>query len=195
MDNVVQQKSEIRSRIEKQRRCLPSESVFSQSSKIISRLKGLHEYQNAKTIHCYVSWRNEVNTHELIKVTLEAGQQVVVPVTDLSSHTLVHSEIKSFSELKKGTFGILEPPKDRLRKVTISEFDLVIVPGVAFDLSGHRIGFGGGFYDGFLGNVKATKIALAYEFQMLDKIPTRPEDEKVDILVSEKSVYRFSEKV
>ncbi len=192
MDNVVQQKSKIRSLFESQRRSLSGESVDSQSSKIISHLKNLPEYQGAKTVHCYVAWRNEVNTNQLIKDTLQTGRRVIVPVIDLSSHILLHSEIKGFDELKKGTFGILEPPKDRFRKVKISEFDLVIVPGVAFDLSGHRIGFGGGFYDGFLGSVKATKIALAYEFQIVDEIPTRAEDEKVDILVSEKNVYRFS---
>ncbi len=129
----------------------------------------------------------------MIKDILQTGRRVIVPVTDLSRHILLHSEIKSFDELQKGTFGILEPPKDLFRKVPISEFDLVIVPGVAFDLAGHRIGFGGGFYDEFLGNVKATKIALAYEFQRVDKIPTRPEDEQVDILISEKNVYRFSD--
>ena len=193
MDNVVQQKSDVRSLIESQRKSLSGESVDSQSSKIISHLKQLPEYQAAKTVHCYAAWRNEVNTYQLIKDTLQTGRRVIVPVTDLSSHTLLHSEIKSFDELKKGTFGILEPPKDRFRKVAISEFDLVIVPGVAFDLCGHRLGFGGGFYDGFLGDVKATKIALAYEFQMVDKIPTRAEDEKVDILVSENNVYRFSD--
>jgi len=191
VDKVFQQKSEIRSRIEKQRRSLSSESTDSQSSKIIFHLKNLPEYQVAKTIHCYVAWRNEVNTHQLIKDTLGTGRRIIVPVTDLSSHTLLHSEIKSFDELKKGTFGILEPPKDRFLKVKISEFDLVIVPGVAFDLSGHRIGFGGGFYDGFMSTINVTKIALAYEFQIVDKIPTRTEDERVNILVSEKSVYRF----
>ena len=193
MDNVFQQKSDIRSIIESQRRSLSGESVAFKSSKIISHLKKLPEYQAAKTVHCYVAWRNEVNTHQLIKDTLETGRRVIVPVTDLSSHTLLHSEIKSFDELKKGTFGILEPPKDQFRKVKISEFDLVIVPGVALDLSGHRLGFGGGFYDGFLGKIKTTKIALAYEFQIVDKIPTRTEDERVDILVSEKSVYRFND--
>jgi len=193
VDNVFQQKSEIRSRIESQRRSLSGESVAFKSSKIISHLKKIPEYQAAKTVHCYAAWRNEVNTHQLIKDILQTGRRVIVPVTDLSRHILLHSEIKSFDELQKGTFGILEPPKDRFRKVAISEFDLVIVPGVAFDLSGHRIGFGGGFYDGFLGNVKATKIALAYEFQRVDEIPTRPEDEQVDILISEKNVYRFSD--
>ena len=193
MDNVFQQKSKIRSLIESKRRSLSGESVISQSSKIISHLKKTPEFQAAKTVHCFVAWRNEVNTHHLIKEILETGRRVIVPVTDLSSHTLLHSEIKSFDELKKGTFGILEPPEDRFRKVEISEFNLVVVPGVAFDLAGHRIGFGGGFYDGFLRNIKATKIALAYEFQIVDKIPTRAEDEKVDILVTEKSVYRFSD--
>ncbi len=193
MDNVFQQKNKIRSRIESQRRSLAGESIVLQSSKIISFLKETPEYQAAKIVHCFVAWRNEVNTHQLIEEILETGRRVIVPVTDLSSHALLHSEIKSFDELKKGTFGILEPPQDRFRKVRISEFDLVIVPGVAFDLTGHRIGFGGGFYDGFLGSITATKIALAYEFQIVDEIPTRAEDEKIDILVSEKRVYRFGD--
>ncbi len=195
MDNVFQQKSKIRSRIESQRRSLASELVHSQSSKIISHLKDLPEYRAAKSIHCYVACRNEVNTHQLIKDTLQTGRRIIVPVTDLSTHTLLHAEIKTFDELKKGTFGILEPIRDRFQQFDISEVDLVIVPGVAFDLSGHRIGFGGGFYDGFLENLKTTKIALAYEFQIVDKIPTRAEDERVDVLVSEKSTYRFNDQI
>lgn len=190
MNKVFQLKKEIRSRIEAQRRQLSSEWVKSKSQQIVLNLQSLPEFQGARTVHCYVSWRNEVHTHDLISNMLREGRQVVVPVVDLANRTLLHSAIRTFDDLKPGAFGILEPPKENLQKILFNELDLVIVPGVAFDLSGHRIGFGGGYYDNFLTHVTATKIALTYQFQIVEKIPIRKEDQRVDILVSEEGVYR-----
>lgn len=190
MDKIFQLKKEIRSRIETRRRQLSPDRVKSKSEQIIANLESLPEYRSARTVHCYVSWRNEVHTHDLIAEMLHEGRRVVAPVVDLSNRTLLHSAIKKFDDLKPGTFGILEPPKENLQKVLFAELDLVIVPGVAFDLSGHRIGFGGGYYDDFLTHVSATKIALSYDFQIVKKIPTRKEDQRVDILISEDGVYR-----
>lgn len=189
---IFQQKKEIRSRIEQQRKSLSKSAVESKSSQIIALLSALPECQNAQTIHCYVAWRNEVDTHDFIKTSLKSGKRVVVPVTDLQNHLLRHSEIRCFDDLRPGAFGILEPASEHFREVTLGEIDLVIVPGVAFDQSGHRLGFGGGYYDAFLAKVKATKVALAYEFQIVHDLPTRPEDEMVDLLVSEKDIYSFT---
>ncbi len=191
MNKIFEKKREIRNGIEKQRQQLPKAWVESRSSIIIEQLKRLPEFQSAQIIHCYVSWRNEVNTHELIKELLQRGRTVVVPVVEVANRTLLHSRITNFDDLQAGSFGILEPPRDHLVPVKVSELDLIIVPGIAFDLRGYRIGFGGGYYDAFLSQVKATKIGLAFHFQIVEKIPTRPQDEPVDIIISEKGMYRI----
>jgi 5-formyltetrahydrofolate cyclo-ligase len=188
--NIFEKKREIRNSLEKQRRQLTEAWVDSKSSIIIDRLKKLPEFESAQTIHCYVAWRHEVNTHGLIQDLLEKGCTIVVPVVDLANRTLLHSLIKDFSDLKPGPLGILEPRKDRIIPIKLSEIDLILVPGIAFDLTGHRIGFGGGYYDEFLSKVKAPKVGLSFHFQIVDKIPTRSEDQRVDIIISEKGVYR-----
>lgn len=189
-DSIIQKKRKLRSKIEKQRRQFSRDWVNSKSSIIINHLKKLPEFQSAQTIHCYVAWRNEVNTHGLIKELLQMGRTVVVPVVDLLNHSLLHSKITDFSDLKPGTFGILEPTKTQLLPIKLSVLDLIIVPGVAFDLTGHRIGFGGGYYDEFLRKVKTTKIGLTFHFQIVDKIPTQNQDQRVDIIISEKGVFK-----
>jgi 5-formyltetrahydrofolate cyclo-ligase len=187
-------KQTIRQRIEQQRRNLPKEWIAARSAEIITRVTSLPEFQMARTVHTYVAWRSEVDNHALIKEMLQGDRRVVVPVVDLATRTLRHSQIEQFEDLASGTFGILEPPPERVQPVPISEIDLIIVPGIAFDRSGNRIGFGGGYYDDFLRQTRAVKIGLCFQFQVIDQIPTRVQDERVDILVTEKRVHDFRKK-
>jgi len=191
MDRIFQKKRELRDAVERKRRSLSQDWVQSKSDIIIGNLKKLPEFQSAKMIHSYVAWRNEVNTHGLIRELLQEGVRVVVSIVDFINHALQHSEIKRFEDLKGGTFGILEPPKELILPIPLSELDLIIVPGVAFDLRGHRIGFGGGYYDEFLNKVYAIKVGLSFHFQIVDKIPIRGQDERVDIIISEYGIYRI----
>jgi 5-formyltetrahydrofolate cyclo-ligase len=186
-----QRKQEIRERIEKQRRSLTPEWVAATSAEIVSHLKGVPQFRSAAAVHTYVAWRNEVNTHPLIKDLLAEGRRVAAPVVDLPRRTLVHSLISNFEDLRPGAFGILEPAPEKIRVVNISEIDVVLVPGVAFDLSGNRIGYGGGYYDEFLRHTGAFKIALCYHFQIVDEVPVRAADERVNVLVTEKGVYEI----
>ncbi|MFQ5709310.1 MAG: 5-formyltetrahydrofolate cyclo-ligase [bacterium] len=190
MIQTFEAKQEIRHCIESRRRELSRDWVRSKSEVISQNLTELPEFRTAQCIHTYVAWRNEVDTHPLIKELLKAGCRVVVPVVDLTRHVLQHSEIKKFEDLQGGAFGILEPPPDKILPVELSEIDLIVVPGVAFDLTGNRIGFGGGYYDDFLKQVSALKVALAFQFQIVDRIPVRNQDQRVDAIVTEENVYR-----
>ncbi|NIR72103.1 5-formyltetrahydrofolate cyclo-ligase [candidate division KSB1 bacterium] len=189
--DLTQQKQIIRDEIESRRKRLPKEWIASTSRMIFDRLNDISEFRDARTLHCYVAWRNEVDTQVLIKRLLNSGRRVVVPVVDRESHSLIHSEVRDFADLQPGAFGILEPMKDRRRPVEISELDLIVVPGVAFDRIGNRIGYGGGYYDNFLKHTPTTKIGLAYDFQIVERIPTNARDERVDMVVSEQGVLRF----
>ncbi|HID95687.1 MAG TPA: 5-formyltetrahydrofolate cyclo-ligase [Candidatus Latescibacteria bacterium] len=186
------QKNEIRRRVLARRSTLLEEDALRKSRIITERLMGLQEYKRAAVIHCYVSKDKEVDTRCLIQRALSSGKRVIVPVTDLEKRRLFHSEIKALEELEKGTFGILEPKQECLRFVEPDIIDLVIVPGVAFDPYGNRIGFGGGFYDRFLAGLKVPKIGLAYQFQILDRIETTHLDVRVDSVMTEERIYRRS---
>ncbi len=166
-------------------------SAITKSYRIQGRLFRLPEFTRAKTILFYVSTRDEVKTESMIKKALEYGKRVVVPISNLKERTLNLSEIKDFdSELEPGAFNILEPKERFLRPVSPEEIDLVIVPGVAFDEKGNRLGYGMGFYDRFLRSVKKDTpvIGLAYEFQIIEKIPVDDTDVTVDKVVTEERI-------
>lgn len=162
------------------------------SEAIVSRLETLAIFQQAQVIHTYVAWRNEVDNHDLIRRLLRAGRRVAVPKVERGTHELSHYFITAFSELKPGAFGILEPVPGQSRIASPQQFDLVLVPGIAFDRSGHRLGMGQGYYDRFLAQVKAPKIALAFSFQVTDRIPVEAHDQRVDAIVTEKEVINCS---
>lgn len=193
MNEIFAQKRRIRDRIESKRRNLAEDWVRGTSAAIARRVLLLPEIEEARTVHSYVAWGNEVRTHDLIETLLAHGKRLVVPKVDLPHHRLLHGAIRSFDELRPGAFGILEPPEERLVPVDLSEIDAILVPGVAFDLHGHRVGFGGGFYDGFLRQMTVPKIGLAFHFQIVEQIPTRPEDERVNLVVTEQGVFRVQE--
>jgi len=191
MNPTFQHKKELRGQILKQRESFSPEWLNKNSAQIHSNLKSLPAFDKAKIIHTYVDWKNEVRTQSLIAELLETGKRVIVPVVDKNADQLKHSEIKSLSDLEPGAFGIMEPKQNPETKVDIETLDVILVPGVAFDTTGHRLGYGGGYYDAFLKQTTVLKIALGFEFQIVEKIPTREEDEKIDILVTEKRIYEF----
>ena len=191
MDNIFQQKNDLRYFIKKKREALSVQRVNELSAAVLSKLTSLPEIQSAKSIHTYVAWQNEVRTHDFIKFCLVNGRRIIVPAVNIETHTLSHYEIHNISELSTGAFGILEPDRNICKKAALDKIDTVIVPGLAFDRKGHRLGYGGGYYDKFLKDISATKIALGFEFQVVDEIPTTRDDEKIDVLVTEENTYRF----
>jgi 5-formyltetrahydrofolate cyclo-ligase len=161
------------------------------SLRIKENLFSLPEFSNAEKILFYVSTKGEVLTKEMIKDSLSLGKKVVVPISNVKEKNLILSELRDFDkELRPSKFGILEPKKQFFREVSPEEIDLVIVPGIAFDRRGNRIGYGMGFYDNFLSNLKKEipVIALAYEFQIVSEIPTHKKDVRVQKIITEKKV-------
>ncbi|MFH2028520.1 MAG: 5-formyltetrahydrofolate cyclo-ligase [Nanoarchaeota archaeon] len=180
-------KHKIRKEILKKRNALTKTQIKLRSKKIEKILFSLKEYKKAKTVMFYVSFGSEVFTHDMIKDALKS-KIVVVPKT--LDHRMTPSLIKSFKELNcKDKYGILQPFK--VKRADKNKIDLVIVPGVAFDLDGYRIGYGKGYYDKFLKGMRAEKIGLAYEFKMIKKVPNEEHDIKVDKVVTEKDVYKI----
>ena len=154
------------------------------SRAIFSRLEALPVFQRAPCIQTYVALRHEVDTQALIPRLLQQGKRVAVPRVE-SGQELQQYFIQDFSELQAGAFGILEPRPDPGRRVAAESFGLVLVPGLAFDRAGNRLGAGKGFYDRFLAEIQAPKIALAFAFQLVEQVPIEPHDQRVDMIVTE----------
>jgi len=167
-----------------------SEEVVKYKSKfVIENLLGLKEIGEAKRIMVYVSVKKEVYTHDLIKTMGSYHKEIVVPKIDRLRGIMVPCLIKDVGELSVGTFKILEPfDPEEIDKSTIGLF---IIPGLAFDRKGNRIGRGYGYWDRFLNNVdKRLVIGLSFESQIVKSINVESHDIRVSKIVTEDRVIR-----
>ena len=180
-------KEKLRKEIKEKRKKHSKEENRKKSKEIKERLFGLKEFRDAGRVLFYVSYSGEVFTHEMIKQALK-DKKVVLPISNKHDNTLSLSIIKSWDDLEIGSYGILEPKKECIKDVQIDDIDLIIVPGVAFDLNGNRMGHGKGYYDKLLEKTKAITVGLAFEFQLVEKIPTELHDKPVDIIITEKQI-------
>jgi 5-formyltetrahydrofolate cyclo-ligase len=179
--------------LEKRGSILPSEKK-QKDVLIMRRLFNLQEFKKAKAILFYASFRTEVTTINMIEESLKMGKTVLLPKVDKVRHRLRLYEIKYLKELSPGHMGIPEPflPDTRLKE--INDVDLVIIPGVGFDYSGNRLGYGAGYYDILLSDRKRNTplVALAYNEQILDSIPSEMHDVKVDVIVTDELVIKIT---
>jgi len=190
-DYSVMNKEEIRRKILKKRLSLLSEDIRDKSQQVFLNLTETVEYINSRNIMFYVATRSEVQTEEMIKTSIKMGKNIFVPTILPECLNLAPSKIFDFDiELEKGKKGILEPKKEYYRLFPSENIDLIIVPGVAFDLSGNRIGRGFGYYDNFLRKVPSSAkiVALAFEMQIVKKIPNDNNDIPVHKIITEKRI-------
>ena len=190
-------KQTLKQEIFQKRKSLSKEEVKEKSSLIKSNLYSLEEFKKAKNIMFYVSFKNEVSTRETIKELLAKKEKTIVVPYVLENYPILQlSELKNFYWLEPKTFGMLEPKELYIREFNYEKLDLVIAPGIVFDKKGHRIGHGHGYYDRFLKILKkdVKKIGLAFELQLVDKIPEERHDVPVDIVVTEKRAIKCSSK-
>jgi len=163
--------------------------VVEKSERIKEQVFHMDELKDAKTILFYVSYDNEVYTHEMIKKCLEIKKQVVVPKTDMNNHTMLCSSLVKWGDLVAGAYHILEPRQECLKEVLPESIDLIVIPGIAFDCQGNRIGHGMGYYDRLLKKkINAHRLGLAFEFQIVEKISAEKHDVKVNKIVTEKRI-------
>lgn len=152
----------------------------------------LPEITIAQTVFCYVDYRGEVKTRNIINQLLKMGKTVCIPYLESRNPPMKALQISSLDELIEGVYGIETVPTAG-REIKPDEIDAVIVPGVAFDTKGNRLGYGGGFYDEFLSRInrnKAKCIAPLFAFQLVNEIPGDEWDEPMDILVTPSRVLR-----
>ena len=156
------------------------------SEAIWRKMVRLTAFRRAKTVCCYVALPYEVQTWRMIEGMLAKGKRVVVPMVQPQAKRLRLSEVREPAvELAPGAFGVPEPLPSVRRPVSVRALDLVLVPGLAFDRHGHRLGHGHGYFDRFLARIpKATPtVGLAFRFQLVDRLPTAPHDHAVQTLL------------
>ncbi|MBI4173545.1 MAG: phosphoribosylamine--glycine ligase [Candidatus Aenigmarchaeota archaeon] len=185
---VRERKAVLRKQIAAQLEQLPEGDRSGKSAAACAHLQRLPGYRNAKSILFYVSAGTEVHTHDLIMQAVKAGKQVVVPSVNAQQQVLELAEIKSFWELAPGNYGILEPKPEYRRPFDPGRAELAIIPGLAFDWNGNRLGRGKGYFDRLLPQLHCPKIALAYAAQLVEVVPATFRDARVDKIVTESGV-------
>lgn len=183
---ILEEKRDIRSIMLSRRSSLSSGEVDSLSRQIAENLLASSHFKDTETIALYRSIKNEVKTEGIFKSAKELGKEVYFPRVE--GFFLEFLKVDSLNELRPGKFGVLEPSRNSAG-IGAGDIGLVIIPGVAFDLSGGRLGYGEGYYDRALTEVDLEKrIGLAYDFQVLNRVPTGDEDKGVGLVVTESGV-------
>lgn len=161
------------------------ENKIDKDAIILNTLTNQQFYKSAKSIMTYISYNGEVDTHKLIKKMLLDEKSLYAPKC-VSKNEMEARSFLSLSDLVSGAYGILEPVGD-----VCQDFDLIIVPGVAFSESLHRIGYGAGYYDRFLKGKKAVTVGLFYEIQKCEFIADSC-DYPLDYIITEENIYKRS---
>ena len=173
-------KTELRREIRARKRAMTEAEIEERSAKLAQLFFASRAYQNAKTIYGYLPYNQEVRTVPMLERALKDGKKVAVPKVYGDEMKFLY--LDDLTAVAKGYAGIPEPIADE--PVAHDETALVLMPGLAFDPQGHRIGYGGGFYDKFLAAEPShPTLALCYEFQMLPKLDVEDHDIPVDTVL------------
>ena len=173
-------KKELRRTIRERKRAMTEEEIVSRSEKLGVLFSQSEAYKAAKTIYGYLPYNQEVRTVPMLEQALKDGKRVAVPKVYGDEMKFLY--LDDLSQVEKGYAGIPEPIADD--PVADAAAALVLMPGLAFDPAGHRIGYGGGFYDKFLAaEPNHPTLALCYEFQMLPELHTEEHDIPVDTVL------------
>ena len=145
-----------------------------------------HRYKKAAF---YMAKGKEVSLSKTIGKSFLEDIKVFLPKTWLKERKLTFHRVYSFSDLVPGPFGLLEPnPKNE--EADLSSLEVILVPGVVFDVKGYRIGYGGGFYDRVLKETRALKVGVCYSFQLVESLPVEPHDVPVDLIITEDGIIQ-----
>lgn len=179
-------KSEFRKQILSARKAMTQDEVETKSAQILSRLMESSLLEQAEVILCYMDFRNEVQTGAIIEYLWSLGKIVALPRVNPLTKRLDLYRVDGFREMVTGSLGIMEPDTS-LPQLLPEDIDLVLAPGVAFDEKGGRMGYGGGFYDRLIPTLRpdCQVIALAFEQQVVEEIPSDSHDQSIHGILTE----------
>ena len=196
MTNSSISKEALRREMLKKRKNLSAEFLQQAELSFAEQIKSLNCYRYAKTVMLYMSFQNEAPTDLLTKQAWMDGKNVVLPYTDKEFKVWAY-KVTGPEQLLLSPLGIREPDPAVCALAAPSSIDLIIVPGVAFDPAGNRIGFGKGCYDRFLPLLRtdAPKIALAYDMQIVEALPFQEHDIPLDGILTQSGIKQVTEKL
>lgn len=187
-------KIDFRQYVLKERDELPIATKEELDDKIFNQLVSSQFFTRAKAIFIFVSFQSEVDTHRVIQHALVNGKIICVPKIRSKAMGIEIYQIDGLDQLKTGYYGVLEPI-DGCPAVDKNDIDLILVPGLAFDRQGGRIGYGAGFYDRFFMTLEhhVDKIAMGYSFQLFPKVPTDSWDVKINGIITDQEMLMLKE--
>ena len=192
-ESITKTKIAIRKTIIQKRKALSDLEKDEKNLAIAQRLFGMDEFKKSKTVFCFISTAFEIQTERIIRESLRLGKQVFVPLLDPGGENLQASRIPSMDiDFVIGEYGVRQPAPKFRDVVPFSNIDFVVVPGLAFDNFGNRIGYGGGFYDKFFKKITrdVSRVAVSYDFQLFNVVPHSDLDEPVHFLITETKALR-----
>ncbi len=190
INDIREYKASLRKKVRAKRESLPAEIKEELDKGILGNITRLRQYKLNETILTYVSTRIEVDTIALIRRALRDNKRVAVPRCVENSREMEFYYINSLDELEPRTFGVLEPVKEKCELLTDYTKGLCIVPGLAFDFQGYRLGYGKGFYDRFLGRFSGDTAGICYSSCVVWKLHHSYYDKNAKLLVTEKYIRR-----
>lgn len=176
------------------RRLMPAEDAARLSLVVCDYLLSLPEFSGSSRIALYAGVHGEVLTDRIFMAAITQGKEVFFPKSDSSGSPLLFYKVDSLEDLTPGLYGVPEPVGKEAGPDPIdpAELDLIVVPGIVFDHSGARLGFGKGYYDMVLSGVSTIKVALAFYMQVLQEpLPTEAHDVRMDMLITERGIESF----
>lgn len=184
----------MRQKVLAMRDCLSTIEREEKSMFISSRVMELPQVTVARIVLVYMHFRSEVQTFEIIRRLFNANQIVTIPYTNSTKSQLVAVKVTNLDQqVAPGYCGIPEPIPELIESASCdpATIDLVIIPGSVFDKSGGRLGYGGGFYDRFLTNgaPDAVRVGIAFELQLVERVPVEAHDQLMDFVVTEENIY------
>ena len=183
--NLHEHKKSLRLALKEQRGDIPSAKRTELSQKISQNLQKIEDFNGAKSIFCYISYLSEVDTHRLIAYSIRQNLSLAVPKITGKTE-MIAVKLSDQNDLAPDSMGILTPNSNQ---EISGPFDIAITPGLGFTIKGERLGYGRGYYDRWFSKHEVkTKIALAFELQLIDALPTEKTDQLVDIIVTEERI-------
>ena len=180
-----QDKQALRGKILKQRQVFPHHDWQKASCALQHHLLAWPIFQQAQTVHVFLNQPHEVETFSIVRACWELGKTVGIPYLVPHSPLLGHSRLTHFEQLTHTRFNLQEPLAEARIPFDVRTIDLVLVPGVAFDLQGGRLGYGKGYYDRFLSQVEGFFLGLAFSFQIVPLVPQSDLDVAMDGILTE----------
>jgi len=187
-------KKELRKQIITERDQLTDDEIATKSAIIAEKLYSLPAFNQAEAIMYFVSFGSEVDTRPMVEETIRRGKTALAPKAVPQSRELIPSRIIDWeSDLMPGYYNIPEPRAGALRPYAPEQIDLLIVPGVAFDLKGNRLGYGGGYYDRFFSLLKpgTPLVALVFDLQIVPAVPIDEWDRPVDCVITDQRLIEI----